>query len=702
MKKHLPHLLYKGLFAIIVEASIVSAVVGILLVCKQFTATNVILLSIVPVLWSFKLVAGLKLPDVSGYWSIDIIALLFMVSWVGYNLAFVSQSVFLVRDPGVYTVTAKWLTSHKNTDIPYDRIEGDNDVFYQSLGIWRDIKHGDEDVLQPQGSHLLPGMLAFGAKLTNEKFIFKGNVIFGGIALCAVYLFAIQFMRRWWAFIAVVILGVSLPFLYFARDAYTEIIAILFAFSVLATIAINDRMKHTKRTQKTKRALWLLIGIMAGAGCLARPDGYLVAASILCYLLYGRLFRAYDLKSSVFPFILGLAPLALFAYLDLTIMTTSYYEGHGTLVKAEIILLLLLSGVIVVANKILRLLSKISVQRRLKKLLNNRNRNGLFIAVLFSLFLVLMYSRPIWYTAHSGGNGYGGLVTASIQQQRGDVVDGRRNYAELSFQWVSWYIGEIVFVMGLIGLVYASYTVVARKDDRFIPPLIVLLSGFLLYAIKPSITPDQIWAVRRFLPVAIPGMIVFSLFTVEKITQQCSAPYSKYFRVSMMILVSILLLTPALTVTKPFAKLQEKNKHLNALIDYCQQLPENAYVIWIGSSLVQHTVQTTRTYCGRQSAGLSNFILKKETPQRFNTEALKTVSKQLRAQGYEPIAAVNGTLKASYDSALFSAFSPAIVYRTESIEQTLSSYPTKVVESYESIELARIDENGKILQMTNR
>jgi hypothetical protein len=36
----------------------------------------------------------------------------------------------------------------------------------------------------------------------------------------------------------------------------------------------------------------------------------------------------------------------------------------------------------------------------------------------------------------------------------------------------------------------------------------MFLSAALLYVTVPSIVPDQIWAMRRYLPVVIPGLLL--------------------------------------------------------------------------------------------------------------------------------------------------------------------------------------------------
>ena len=44
-----------------------------------------------------------------------------------------------------------------------------------------------------------------------------------------------------------------------------------------------------------------------------------------------------------------------------------------------------------------------------------------------------------------------------------------------------------------------------------------------LYVYRPSIASDMIWFLRRFLPVTIPGLILFTLVIVEELFRREAA-----------------------------------------------------------------------------------------------------------------------------------------------------------------------------------
>ena len=79
-------------------------------------------------------------------------------------------------------------------------------------------------------------------------------------------------------------------------------------------------------------------------------------------------------------------------------------------------------------------------------------------------------------------------------------------------QWASWYVGPITLTLAIVGAAYATCAFV--RGSLALPSevaALVLGPPALLYLWQPSITPDQIWAMRRFLPAVFP-MLVLAAF----------------------------------------------------------------------------------------------------------------------------------------------------------------------------------------------
>jgi hypothetical protein len=97
---------------------------------------------------------------------------------------------------------------------------------------------------------------------------------------------------------------------------------------------------------------------------------------------------------------------------------------------------------------------------------------------------------------------------AAIQGSQGLPVDGARLYAEDTMNWLSWYYGWPVVLAGLAGLLVWLVVGARGRATRLLWLSTLFLPSAVLYLTQPSITPDQVWAMRRFLPVVVPGILL--------------------------------------------------------------------------------------------------------------------------------------------------------------------------------------------------
>ena len=137
-------------------------------------------------------------------------------------------------------------------------------------------------------------------------------------------------------------------------------------------------------------------------------------------------------------------------------------------------------------------------------------RDECLAAVVLVGGLLAWVARPRLQTVHQGANG----VVAAVQQATHLTVDPTRRYFEHAVGWAGWYVGPITLTVAIIGAAYAIRAFV--KGTLPTPARVaalVLAPSALLYLWRPSITPDQIWATRRFVPAVFP-IIVLAAFGV--------------------------------------------------------------------------------------------------------------------------------------------------------------------------------------------
>jgi hypothetical protein len=134
---------------------------------------------------------------------------------------------------------------------------------------------------------------------------------------------------------------------------------------------------------------------------------------------------------------------------------------------------------------------------------------------LVAVGLVVLITRPWWYVSHGGLDN--GLV-AAIQQREGLPVDGTRLYTEDSVKWLSWYYGWPAVAAGFAGLIAWLVLGTRTRATQLLWLCALFLPSAVLYLTTPNITPDQIWAMRRFLPVVVPGLLLAATWVAGELS----------------------------------------------------------------------------------------------------------------------------------------------------------------------------------------
>ncbi|HEX6888778.1 MAG TPA: hypothetical protein VF143_11785, partial [Candidatus Nanopelagicales bacterium] len=140
-----------------------------------------------------------------------------------------------------------------------------------------------------------------------------------------------------------------------------------------------------------------------------------------------------------------------------------------------------------------------------------RHRRTLGTVALWSVLALaaLLASRPLWMVRRGiepGSNQE--WFIAAAQRVAGLPVDGRRSYDEMTLVWLGWYLGPVTLVLAALGAALVARRAVQGRRPELVVLLVALGVPSLLYLLRPSITPDMIWAMRRFLPAVIPAALL--------------------------------------------------------------------------------------------------------------------------------------------------------------------------------------------------
>lgn len=610
----------------------------------------------------------------------DALVLLGILAWGAWNIQLTAQHILTNRDPATYAMGAAWLSGHESIRIPSPTsLKGVENVSPAGGGF--SVSELTDGNIQSQGQHVLPALLGAVGKVMGSKHVLHFNVLFGMTALLAMYCFGRLFMRSPWALLATAVLAFSLPMLYFSRDTYTEPLALTFTFGGLALLWA---------AQKNRRlALWALAGATVGAGVLTRVDGYLVVIGVAAFLAAYTVFapsREYGRRIKEAVVLLGAtAVVCVLAWLDLVLLSAHYYLHtlpHVT------------KGVALVALVIVAATAAHVVRAKYRGVLPWLQKRTVrwrpMAAALVVLALgVLLMSRPAWTVQYGATQN---PLVAGLQEYEHSKVEPR-GYAEMSTDWVSWYIGPVLTGLGAVGLAYAAYRSARDKDMLLLAGVLVVAGTSLAYFMQPGITPDQIWASRRMLPVIMPGLALFGAFGLAQLAGRVAFP-SVWFKRSVLGLAAAGLAVTPLTVSHFFLGARDTTQF--ALVPgLCEALPDDAVVLWLGTGRTQ-ALQLTMTYCGVDAYGYGK-LFEVEKPSK---DRLAEVAKTAQVNGKRPFVAVyEEQAEDVVDPSQAEALTQVSNGSSEQMAQTLTAPPRQMNASSMAFMLAELTSDGDLKKL---
>ncbi len=550
------------------------------------------------------------------------LALIFVFLWVVGNSLYSSQNIFIYRDPAIYAVQGQHLINNNNFEIQGSNVFGNDKEIVSHAVSFLPIKDQDKDPdrLYMHGMQMLPVYLGIAGRLVGGSMMLHLNPLFGGLALLALYGFAVLFIKPKWALLSILLFGVTLPLIYFSRDNYTEPLTTIFVFSGLSMFVAAS--------QKNSRTLWLVAGIIAGASALTRIDAYLVIAGFMVASILRLVWLKNDnkqLKSTIVYLISCLLVMSI-GYTALTSISARYYSDLRSGFMQQLALLVAAVVSCFIFVMLIPWLKKIFPRTR-NGLLESR---AIILQVMAFFSVIILASRPFWYV---GKDIKQNPLVAILQNAEGKMIEPR-NYSEQTLNWLWWYIGPIAAILALYAFLYVLGKVTFRKHIKYIPIMCIFIITTTVYLLKPAITPDQIWAARRFLPVTIPFLAFFTAMGLGIIVSKLNLTNDKYRihkKFSVALLIIMIFLGP-LFITQPFITTRVYAGQLAQIKTICNSLPENPALLMVGTN-GYNLMQPLRTYCNIPAELLIAPKSNKQIEQAIN---------EAEAKGYSPVIVVDG------------------------------------------------------------
>lgn len=427
------------------------------------------------------------------------------LAWTFLNIVMSAEYLLVVRDPGFLTLSGMWLVDHPSTDIP---AAGAVEAAALQANLVPDATEAwnlKGDVIQPQGAKMLPATIAIGGWIAGDAGVLAANAVIGGAGILAVYALARRFLGPMAALAPAGALAMTVAHIGLSRPAYSEPLTLLL---VIAGILWAWRGVH-------QRSLPLLVAaaVASGATTWIRIDGAAFAIGALggvaVALALDDAARSHR-RRALFAFT-GVQALTLTCgYLSLYVWSTEYLERLQS--EAGMLAAVYTVLVLAVALWLITWTARWKGDRLLRTPARRLGRRGAIgVGVAASALMVVLASRPLWMTSHRGTETsreqFTNSVVEGFQRSQGLPIDPTRTYAESTVTWLSYYLTWPLVVLGIIGLGVAAYRMV-RRQGGWAVFLGAVMAPSLMYLIRPSIVPDQLWAIRRFEPATVPGMLL--------------------------------------------------------------------------------------------------------------------------------------------------------------------------------------------------
>ncbi len=498
--------------------------------------------------------------------------------WYGFSP---SQHLLTDRDPAIYVNAAIWISNEGRLDAPHeeDALAGVPDVGYNSPGVYP-----TDDGLEFQFNHFTSALGAVAYDLGGHRALFRFTGVVTALGLLAVYAVTARALRRpFFALVVPVVIGASLPLLVIARDVYSEPNLLMAAWTAaMLAAALWDR---------PSRSLAAPTGFVVGMLVVVRVESFLYLAGFAALAAFSLVFGRPAIRRVVPVAALAVLPGIAVGLIDFYTLTGGYSSTDGGIGK-QATQAVLFSLIVAVGAPLAMLL-----WRRVDVVASwcRRRRAWLGTAlgvVVAGLLGALWIVRPLVTTDRASAERWG--VIAAIQEREGQPVDLFRTYFEQSVNWVAWYVGPVTVALGIVGVGFMVARLLRGTLEPVLTVALALFStGGIVYLVLPNITPDQMWATRRLVPIVFVAVVLAAAVLLERLIELAPTKAAPMMRVG----ASALLVVPAALTTAPLALPTEQSSMLGAVEEMCDALGDDAVVLVVDGIAQLTLMPPLRSVC---------------------------------------------------------------------------------------------------------
>lgn len=441
----------------------------------------------------------LKQPDLSrqihlrmSAWDAILIAGLVLAA--GLYLGFPTESIWGGRDQGVYASHGVYIAQHGRLDVPYPWPQDADSIFSEAFrgfpGFYR-----TQPFMTVQFAHLFPVWLAQAFSTFGPHGVFRLNAALALLSAGMFYGLCRSAIPKPYAVVATLFLALNPSQLWLARITLTEIFAQLFIISGLFMLlhALQDQNQNQDRDQNqdqdTGLARWA--GVFLGCSALIRFDALLLVPLLLVLHLTWKWAEVPIPRKPVWSALYqGALPTFALAVGYYAVLSRPYFLDLSAHFRKL--------GFVCIVCVLALFATTPDILKRVRSWLSSQTLFRFISSVVLVLAIYAYWIRPVmepYATIHWPGH----------------LLDGVRDYREDSLVNLAHYLSPFVVWPAIFGWLIVWHRVAVGKTAFHLTAVLVIVGGFsALYLWNPSISPDHFWAIRRFVPVVIPGFIFFA------------------------------------------------------------------------------------------------------------------------------------------------------------------------------------------------
>jgi hypothetical protein len=516
-----------------------------------------------------------------------------------------SEHLLTDRDPAVYVNTGRSIARTHRIHPLVERSPFDNKAFTMKSAGYEVVFHR----VYSNFFQFLPVLLAMGWSVGGDTGLLLVPALLGALGLLALYALATAVVGPRWALLGPALLVLAPLQSWFSRDAYAEL--------PLQLLALGGLWLFIESRNEGGAIQGAIAGLILGSIIFVRIDALTVLVGLPVVFaveqlrtkrLEGREDRRRR-RASISFFFVALIAMVVGGTLVSRELSPGYLEDLGHNLK--LLELAFAAGIAASIGIFVAHQRRAGIGRRLAE-----DRRLVWVAgglaVAMALYAYLL--RPDTGSAPE-------LRARPSAPGVSRKVFGAFYYSS-SFKWFVWYLGVFTVAFAVVGLISLGVRAM-RSDSAALLLFAAALPVTLLYIARPSIAPDHLWAMRRYLPMVLPAMTIAAAAGAVWLTAAAGS-WQPRLRAPIATLAVAAMIVPAAASGQPLLGAQMQGGALRAVHRICDLTGDDAAIAiepfaFLGTELQQ----TMRSFCGVPAAAI----------KAENTVPLATFARAWKAEG---------------------------------------------------------------------